>query len=93
MNSWNVIHGPLIELKSDVRRDAVSLLGLLDALLFHRFLLFLPGVDNLKTSLISLLDDNLIDCIVYKQWTSVDRSTLETVSQPADEFVDLSAVS
>ena len=36
----------------------------------------------------SLLDDNLIKCIVYKEWTSVDRSTLETVSQPADEFVE-----
>jgi hypothetical protein len=28
----------------------------------------------------------VIDCIVYKQWTSVDRSTLETVSQTADEL-------
>ena len=36
----------------------------------------------------SLLDDNLIESIIYKQWTSVDRSTLETVSQPADEFAE-----
>ena len=47
-----------------------------------------PGVDNLETRLMSLLDDNLIDCVVYKQWTSVDRSTLVTVSQPVDEFVE-----
>ena len=49
---------------------------------------YCPGVDDLKTSLMSLLDDNLIESIIYKQWTSVDRSTLETVSQPADEFAE-----
>ena len=47
-----------------------------------------PRVDNLKTSLMSLLDDKFIESIVYQQWTSVDRSTLETVSQPADEFAE-----
>ena len=31
-----------------------------------------PGIDNLKSRLMSLLDDNLIDCVDYKQWTSVD---------------------
>ena len=49
---------------------------------------YCPGFDDLKTSLMSLLDDNLIESIIYKQWTSVDRSTLETVSQPADEFAE-----
>ena len=34
------------------------------------------------------MDDSLIDTIVYKQWVSVDRSTLETISQSADNFVD-----
>ena len=33
------------------------------------------------------MDDSLIDTIVYKQWVSVDRSTLETISQSADDFV------
>ena len=42
----------------------------------------------MKTSLMSLLDDNLIKNIAYKQWTSVDRSTLDTVSQPADEIAE-----
>ena len=34
------------------------------------------------------MDDNLIDNIVYKQWISVDRCTLETVSKSADDFVE-----
>lgn len=34
------------------------------------------------------MDANLIDSIVYKQWISVDRCTLETISKSADDFVD-----
>ena len=34
------------------------------------------------------MDDNLVDNVVYKQWVSVDRCTLETFSKSADEFVD-----
>ena len=30
----------------------------------------------------------MIDSIVFKQWVSVDRSTVETVTKPADEFVE-----
>ena len=47
-----------------------------------------PGISGLKERLNSLMDDSLIDSIVYKQWVSVDRSTLETISQSADDFVD-----
>ena len=42
----------------------------------------------LKDHLKILMDENLIDTVVYKQWVSVDRSTLETVSKSADNFVD-----
>ena len=35
----------------------------------------------------TLLDDNDVDQIVYKQWVSTDRSTLETRAS-AEEFVD-----
>jgi hypothetical protein len=35
------------------------------------------------------MDDNMIDSIVYKQWVSVDRSTLETMSMPVDTFIDM----
>ena len=31
------------------------------------------------------MDDNMIDSVVFRQWVSFDRSTLET--KPADEFV------
>ena len=47
-----------------------------------------PGITGLKECLNSLMDDGLIDTIVYKQGVSVDRSTLETISQSADDFVD-----
>ena len=33
-------------------------------------------------------DDSLIDSIDYKQWVSVERPTLEIISQSADAFVD-----
>ena len=34
-----------------------------------------PGIDKLRGDLIALLDENLIDNVVFKQWVSVDRST------------------
>lgn len=48
-----------------------------------------PGISKLTDDLVTLMDDNLIDDIVFKQWVSVDRSTLETMSKPVDEFIDL----
>ena len=47
-----------------------------------------PRISGLKQCFNSLMDDSLIDSVVYKQWVSVDRSTLETISQSANEFVD-----
>ena len=47
-----------------------------------------PGIDMLRDDLFSLLDENLIDNVMFKQWVSVDRSTLETYSMSTDEFVD-----
>ena len=34
------------------------------------------------------MDVNMIDTIQYKQWVSTDRSTLETITKPAYEFVE-----
>ena len=48
-----------------------------------------PGMDNLRDTLVTLLDGKMIDNVVFKQWVSVDRSTLETYSTSADEFVDM----
>ena len=47
-----------------------------------------PGVAQLKEELITLLDENDMDQIVYKQWIATDRSTLETFCAPAEEFVE-----
>ena len=47
-----------------------------------------PGITGLKEHLYALMDDNMIDTIQYKQWVSTDRSTLETITKPAYEFVE-----
>ena len=47
-----------------------------------------PGISKLRDDLTTLLDENVIDNITYKQWVSVDRSTLETYTKPVDEFVE-----
>ena len=48
------------------------------------------GIVKFKEELVTLLDDNDVDQIVYKQWVSTDRSTLETRCASAEEFVDFS---
>lgn len=48
-----------------------------------------PGIAKLSKYLLDILDGNMIDNISFLQWVSVDRSTLQTVNVPADEFVDL----
>lgn len=47
-----------------------------------------PGTDVLRNILTELFDENNIDTITYKQWTSTDRSTRETVIKSVDEFLD-----
>ena len=47
-----------------------------------------PGLDGLKEFLHTALDENMIDTITYKQWVSVDRCTLDTISSTSDEFVE-----
>ena len=48
-----------------------------------------PGISKLRDGLTTLLDENLIDNLSFKQWVSVDRCTLETYTKPVDEFVDM----
>ena len=48
-----------------------------------------PGVTKLRDELIALLEETDLDQIVYKQWTSTDRSTLETFRVHAEEFVEI----
>lgn len=47
-----------------------------------------PGIAKLTDYLMKIMDENLIDNIIYKQWVSVDRCTLETISMSADDFID-----
>ena len=47
-----------------------------------------PGFDSLKDSLHMALDGNMIDSLTYKQWVSVDRSTLNTYTCTSEEFVE-----
>lgn len=47
-----------------------------------------PGTKKLNEMLKMKFDDAIIDTIKYSRWISVDRSTLETLEIPTDEFVD-----
>ena len=47
-----------------------------------------PGSGKVKSILTTLFDDNMIDNVTYKQWITVDRSTLETISSTSDEFIE-----
>ena len=47
-----------------------------------------PGFDCLKEFLHTALDESMIDTLTYKQWVSVDRCTLDTVSSTPEEFVE-----
>ena len=49
---------------------------------------YCPGNSTLKDNILTVMEENMIDEVVYKQWVSVDRSTLETVCSPSDDFVD-----
>ena len=39
---------------------------------------FCPGISKFRDDITTHLDENLIDNVTFKQWVSVDRSTLET---------------
>jgi len=47
---------------------------------------YCPGTNNLKGRLLAALDENMIDAVVYKQWVSVNISTLETVCSISEDF-------
>ena len=46
-----------------------------------------PGIENLQARLEQHFDEHMIDHIEFKQWTTTDRSTLETKKQSIDEFL------
>ena len=49
----------------------------------------MPVLVSQRDELIALLEETDLDQIVYKQWTSTDRSTLETFCVHAEEFVEI----
>ena len=44
--------------------------------------------ENLRALLEKLFDDNIIEEVTFKHWTHTDRSQLETVVKPVDDFVN-----
>ena len=47
-----------------------------------------PEIETLKEELLTYFDEIDVEQIIYKQWVSTDRSTLETFCSPVEEFVD-----
>jgi hypothetical protein len=47
-----------------------------------------PGVAVLNQKLQDIMEEKMVDNIEYKQWTSTDRSTMETVTKPVEEFIE-----
>jgi len=47
-----------------------------------------PGIVPLRKELLTALDENDIEQVIYKQWVSTDRSTLETYCASAEEFLE-----
>ena len=47
-----------------------------------------PGIEILREELLTFFDETDVEQIVYKQWVSTDRSTLETFCSPYEDFVD-----
>ena len=55
---------------------------------YLRICQYYPGISKFKNYLNEIMDDNYIDSIQYKQWVSVNRSKLETIAKPVDDYVD-----
>ena len=45
-------------------------------------------VTHLKKALVTGLEEQCVDSVSYKAWVSVDHTTLVTLTQPSDIFVD-----
>lgn len=47
-----------------------------------------PGLDALKEKILDLLSESFVEEVSFNQWTSTDRSTLETITMESSEFVE-----
>lgn len=48
-----------------------------------------PGPSKLIDHLRAIMEEEMVENITYKQWVSVDRTTLETVTKELDEYLDV----
>lgn len=46
-----------------------------------------PGVTNVLEEIQSRFDENFIDSVTFKQWAKVDRTTLQTITSPVDDYL------
>lgn len=46
------------------------------------------GLTKFRRTIENIFNDNFVDEITYKQWTQVDRCSLETIVKLTDDFVD-----
>lgn len=49
---------------------------------------FCPGIENIVSQIEETLLENNIKSLTYQQWLNTDRSSLETVTQEANYFLD-----
>ena len=47
-----------------------------------------PGTEMLKESMMIHFEKKAIDNVIYQQWVSVDRTTLETARLPFEDFIE-----
>ena len=47
-----------------------------------------PGTDKLHEQLQEIMDVNMVDSVQYQQWTQTDRSSLITIVQTDEEFLE-----
>jgi hypothetical protein len=48
-----------------------------------------PGIETFQQELRSVFDEEMVDTVVYREWVSVDRTTLRTECKGVNEFVDI----
>ena len=46
-----------------------------------------PGAEHFISELENIFEENYIDEITYRQWTNVDRTTLQLMISPVDEYL------
>ena len=48
-----------------------------------------PGTEPIHARLQAVTDENEVDTVEIRQWTTTDRATLQTIVLPVDEFIEI----